>query len=116
MIEKQDLEKMKVIQIADKTYLGFVEELEGNNGVTIKNGLIVDEFKKETFASWIKLENIGLLECIQLKGFIAYSMRELNENEETDFEECLNIMKKSRKKAIAHLENDVYDKLSGKRG
>jgi hypothetical protein len=111
MITKNDLNDVQIIETNGKTYLGIMTEYD-NAGTDISHGMVIKELSKSTFAEWLKKENLNELENLKIRGFIACSSRELTEDEKTDFEMCFNIMERARRTALAHVENNIYDKLN----
>ena len=106
-----NIENLQTIKVDGNWYLGQLVELEGSIEIGhAQKWMDRSEDAEQTFNAWIKGYNLGELGTIKCSMVTPYLTKPLTVKQVILFEQRIAIMGYVKKTAIAHLENDFFDR------
>lgn len=111
-MDKKNIEKLSVVEVGGKTYLGNVEEKNGK--VVISNALPLrgSEPNQADMKTYIKASNLNELKNFTFRGNGSFMTSELDDYQKANFASLCDAFAIAQKIAPRTIENDQFDRLT----
>lgn len=105
--------ELKKVNINGTLYVGRL--VVEDEKTFLMDAMRCEKFDRYAISEYLKLENAGELEQIEFGGMgVSFSVSELTEYEEMDLKIGRILMETARGRAMASVENNIFDQLSKK--